>query len=233
MQTLLNDILISQLDLHLSEDQLEKMQRYWQSVKNAPLNLTSIREDRDAALLHFADSLALLYYFEIPKGASLIDVGTGGGFPSVPLVLARPDLHITAIDSTAKKLAFIRSQIPEKQLQLIHARAEDLGRDPAHRAHYQYAVARAVAQSNVLLEYLSPFVVKNGYIIIYKSEINNEELVLADRAADILKLTRTSLIPYSLQGDEKIGRTLLAYRKTADTPALYPRRQIRSRPLGT
>jgi len=232
MKEYLNEFLLSQLDLHLTEEQLQKMEEYWQDVKCAPLNLTSIREDRDAAILHFADSLALLRYFKLQKNASLIDVGTGGGFPSVPLSIAREDLQITAIDSTAKKLAFIRSHTDPARIRLVHARAEDLGHDPDYREKFQYAVARAVASTNVLLEYLSPFVVNNGYIIIYKSELSDEELFAADAAAHILHLERTSIFHYVLQGDEVFRRTLVAFRKNGSTPSRYPRKQVRNKPLG-
>ncbi|MBQ6474577.1 MAG: 16S rRNA (guanine(527)-N(7))-methyltransferase RsmG [Clostridia bacterium] len=232
MQQYLNEILVSQLDLHLTEEQLQKMEQYWQSVKSAPLNLTSIKEDRDAAVLHFADSLALLHFFNLPLGASLIDVGTGGGFPSVPLSIARADLKVTAIDATAKKLSFIRSHTEPEQISLIHARAEELGRDPAYREQFQYAVARAVAPANVLLEYLSPFIVNHGYVIIYKSELSDEELSAADAAAQILRLKRTAVEHYELRGTDVFRRTLIAYRKSGSTPSRYPRRQVRNQPLG-
>ena len=232
MQKFLNEILVSQLNLHLTEEQLQKMEQYWQSVKNAPLNLTSIKEDRDAAVLHFADSLAILHFFDLLPGASLIDVGTGGGFPSVPLSIAREDLKVTAIDSTAKKLAFIRSHTDPERISLVHARAEELGRDPSYREQFQYAVARAVAPANILLEYLSPFIVDNGYLIIYKSELSHEELASADAAAQILRLKRTATEHYELKGEDVFRRTLIAYHKNGNTPSRFPRKQIRSHPLG-
>ena len=232
MIDLLNDILEKQLDLHYSSQILTNMCNYWDAVKNAPLNLTAIKDDRKAALLHFADSLALLHYADLPSGASLIDVGTGGGFPSVPLSIARSDLKITAIDSTNKKLSFIRQHTAENQLRLIHARAEELARDKNHREQYDFACARAVAPVNILLEYLSPFVRKNGTVIIYKSELSDEELISGLRAASLLNLELEQNLSYTLYDEEIIHRSLLFFHKTDLTPSRFPRKNIRNQPLG-
>ena len=233
MIDLLDDLLQSQLNLQFSKHILDDMCHYWEAVKNAPFNLTAIKDDRKAALLHFADSLAPLHYLEIPTGASLIDVGTGGGFPSVPLALAREDLRVTAIDSTKKKIDFIAAHTSPGLLELFHTRAEDLAHDPDSREQFDFACARAVAPSNVLLEYLSPFVKPNGSVIIYKSELSPEELATADSAAQILHMQRSTLVRYTLQDEDVFARTLLCYRKTAATPWKYPRRQVRSNPLGS
>ncbi len=223
--------LLKQLDIELSEDKLQKLELYWEKVKNAPLNLTSISEDADAALLHFADSLAPLAFDLLGKDASIIDVGTGGGFPSVPLAIAREDLNVLALDSTRKKLTFIQENAPVENLHILHARAEEAGRSEL-RESFDIACARAVAPLSVVMEYLAPFVKVGGLVIAYKAEPDEEELFAGQFAAKQLGLTKKQIIPFKLSGSQEISRILAVYEKTASTPAKYPRNQARQKPLG-
>ncbi|MBQ8980088.1 MAG: 16S rRNA (guanine(527)-N(7))-methyltransferase RsmG, partial [Eubacterium sp.] len=127
---------------------------------NKVMNLTGIIEPDEIVVKHFIDSLELLKYADIPQGAKVIDVGTGAGFPGVPLLIARPDLQVTLLDSLKKRLGFLENVLDERDLnaQLIHMRAEDGGQDSSLRETFDIATARAVAPMNVLSEYLLPFV---------------------------------------------------------------------------
>ena len=191
---------------------------------------------------HFLDSLVSLPLIAEELGSSLplpalrlLDVGTGAGFPGIPLKLAAPALRLTLMDGTQKKIAFLEyllSALGVEDVALVHGRAEEIGRAPAHREQYDIVVARAVAPLNTLAEYLLPLVVKGGLVVIYKGPSAPEEFVEARRAIKVLGGEAVRLAPVAVPFlDER--RFILLLKKIAPTPSQYPRGQglPRKRPI--
>ena len=205
----------------LQEAAYARFEIYYQRLteKNAVMNLTAVTEPEAVAKKHFADSLAATEY--LPEGAKVIDVGTGAGFPGVPLLIVRPDLQITLADSLQKRLLFLEELLKELNLtaEIVHGRAEDLGRDVKYREKFDFALSRAVASLPVLLELTTPFVRVGGTAIAYKGKAA-EEIAAAKSAAFLLHV---KLGEKAIPSD--IGeRSLVFAEKTAPTPKLYPRK---------
>lgn len=203
------------------EGTLKKFELYYRLLIewNSRMNLTAITAPEEVATKHFLDSLAALPY--LPKGARVIDVGTGAGFPGVPLALVRPDIKLTLTDALQKRISFLdelceRLELPAAR---IHARAEELGRDEKHRGQYDIALSRAVAPLPVLLELTIPFVKVGGTSIAYKGEAE-AELQSARAAMHLLHVTPTVVPVAASYG----ARCLLLCRKDEKTPAAYPRK---------
>jgi len=200
---------------------------------NERANLTAITDPVGMQVKHYLDSLAGLQ--AIPATARrLIDVGTGAGFPGLPLAIVRPDLTVVLVDSIAKKTAFIHHVIVHLGLtnvSVVTARAEHLGHDPLHRESYDVAVARAVGDLSVVAEYTLPLVRVGGRAIAYKGAQVTEELEAARSAMTILGGATPTIMTYQLPGLE--ARTLVIMEKVQSTPATYPRRAGRpaKRPL--
>lgn len=186
---------------------------------NERMNLTAITEREAVYKKHFEDSLAALDY--IPKGARVIDVGTGAGFPAVPIMLMRPDIQVTLVDGLQKRIGFLCELLHELDLtaQCIHARAEDIGRDKRYRGSFDIALSRAVAALPVLLEYTVPLLKVGGVSICYKGDAG-EELDSASNAAHKLNAVLTSVDVNADWGK----RCLIFAKKTAPTPNIYPRK---------
>lgn len=205
-----------------SEEQRAKFARCFALLVewNGRMNLTSITEPEEVAAKHFADSLLPLEL--IPKGARCIDVGTGAGFLGVPLLIMRPDLSMTLLDSLNKRLVFLEALLRELGLRasLVHMRAEDAGREPAHRARYDVALARAVASASALMEWTTPFLKVGGVALLYKGARADEELACAARAARLLHL-ETKLVDYEVPWGE---RHVMLVKKAAPTPKEFPRK---------
>lgn len=205
----------------LTELQLSRFETYYEMLVdwNSRVNLTAITEKSEVAKKHFFDSMqgAAL----IPEGARCIDVGTGAGFPGVPLLILRPDLDLTLLDSLNKRLNFLKELLEALGLSatLVHARAEDAGRDPAHREQYDITLSRAVSALPCLLELTSPFLKVGGMGIAYKGDAA-EEIEAADRAAKLLNLTLSSQDITKDYG----ARCLVLAKKTGRTPSAYPRK---------
>ncbi len=202
---------------------------------NKTLNLTAIRDEELVISRHFADCLIPADIF--PTGASLLDVGSGGGFPSLPLAIARPELKITALDATAKKTAFIEKAacaLGLKNVSVVTGRAEELA-FTAMRESFDCVTARAVAQTNVLAELCAPFVKVGGLFVAMKGKKGGEELAEAAGAAKALSLEVVSCDAGTLTDiDGEISeRCTLIFKKTASTPKIYPRKyaQIVKKPL--
>lgn len=209
---------------------------------NRQVNLTAITDPQGILVKHFLDSLTLVELLkERPvDGLSLIDVGTGAGFPGVPLALACPGLRLTLLDSLQKRLTFLDGLCRELAVPvtLIHARAEEAGRRPALREQFDVAVARAVAALPVLCEYLLPLVRPGGRMFAMKGPDGDAELQAAARAIPLLSgraepVWRLTLPPLPYPGEEPAQRQILVIRKTAPTPAAYPRSpaKIAKKPL--
>lgn len=192
---------------------------------NKKVNLTSITEPIEIWKKHFLDSIYPLKLVDIPVDSSMIDVGTGAGFPSVPMAIYRNDLKITMLDSLQKRINFLEQLAVKTGLnswQCIHGRAEDMGKDLEYREKYDIAVARAVASLPVLCEYCMPFVKIGGSFIALKGP--NENTVDAANAVSELGGEIINEIPYNICGDD---RKLIVIGKVSQTPTKYPRRSKR------
>lgn len=190
---------------------------------NRRMNLTAIVDDQGVAVKHFADSVLPLTLWELPAGARVVDVGAGAGFPSVPMKLVRGDLALTLLDSQQKRLSFLRALCDELGLEaaLVHARAEDAGRDPAHRERYDVAVSRAVAKVALLAEYCLPLLKVGGVLLALKGSGGRQEADQGERAAALCGGRIREVREYALPNGDP--RTLVVVEKISQTPAKYPR----------
>ena len=220
------------LKICLSQKQAELLMEYKNAVleQNRTMNLTAITDEKDFIIKHILDSLSGVPFIDKQEG-KLIDVGCGGGFPSVPIAIALPNISVTAIDSTAKKVNFINNAVSKLKLNNIcaeTARAEDLGRGQM-RGTFDFATARAVANLHILLELVTPLLKTGGKFIAYKA--NDSETVDLQRALSVLNCKINKILNLTLpNGDE---RCLIVIEKTAETPNTYPRQYstIKNKPL--
>ena len=160
------------LGISLTDEQLSRFEKLSNLLveQNKTMNLTAITDPDGIAVKHFADSISVLTAAEMPQGAKVLDVGTGAGFPGIPLLIMRPDLDLTMIDSTAKKLKYVENTVNELGLTAttLHTRAEEAGQSKEYREKFDFVCSRAVAALNVLCEYCLPFVKQNGLFIAMK-----------------------------------------------------------------
>lgn len=200
---------------------------------NAEMNLTAITDPKEVVLKHLADSLTAARF--IPEGAKLLDVGCGGGFPSLPLAIARPDLSITALDSTAKKTRYVAESaafLGLSNLTTLTGRAEELAQSEEYRESFDVSVARAVASLPVLTELCLPFVRVGGKMVAMKARLDESE---STNAPQMLGATRFEKHEFQLcgEGSEPETRLILVTEKQKHTPLAYPRAyaQIKKKPL--
>lgn len=215
------------LGISLSDEVLDSFDQYYNKLIawNENINLTAITGERDVVIKHFIDSLTLTSF--LPEGAkSMIDVGTGAGFPGIPVKLIKQDLSVTLLDSLKKRVRFLNELITGFSLtgiNAIHARAEDLARSSEHRENYDVGTARAVASLSVLCEYILPFVKTGGVFIAMKGSEIQKELDDAEKAISILggelDSVKRFLLPF-----ENIERHIILIKKIRQTPAKYPRK---------
>ena len=216
----------SALSIELTDEMLEKFQIYFDFLleTNKSLNLTAITEMKDVVLKHFVDSISIVSYFDL-KDKKVIDVGTGAGFPGIPLAILNPDTEFVLADSLKKRLHFI-DQVTEKcdlkNVTTVHGRAEDLGQDTMYRERFDYCVSRAVASLPVLLELCIPFIKQNGYFISYKSETLQQELGQAKHAMQELNCSLYQEYSYTLP-ETDYYRVLAAFSKKGPLKKKYPR----------
>lgn len=228
--------LAASLGVSLDDRALERFDLYARLLCdwNEKINLTAITDPQEICVKHFADSLSMLAKVEIPQDAKLIDVGTGAGFPGLALKIARPDLRVTLLDSTKKKLMVLDdiSQKLELDVELLHKRAEEAGQSRPYREQFDIATARAVANLAVLSEYCLPFVKVGGRFLAMKSAKTQEELDGAKKAIGQLG-GRVEKV-HTLQLETAGERTILELKKQSPTPAQYPRpsAKIARFPLG-
>lgn len=200
---------------------------------NEKMNLTALTQPRDVAVKHFIDSLTVLQYAELPQGASLIDVGTGAGFPGLALKIARPDIRLTLLDSLQKRLVFLEAVCEALELdgvETVHSRAEDGARGEL-RESFDFSAARAVAPLNVLCEYCLPYVKVGGRFLAMKGKTAQEELQQAQNA--ITQLGGSVKEEHYFSLGEAGERGIVVIEKIAETPEKFPRnsKQIKKNPL--
>ena len=219
----------------LDDTALNRLDKYAEMIveTNKTLNLTAITEPDEIVYKHFIDSLSLLTVVELEKGAKVIDVGTGAGFPGVVLLIARPDIKITLMDGTNKRLNFIQSVLDEIGLdaEILHSRAELAGKEKAYREKFDLVTARAVANMNTLSEYCMPFVKVGGIFAPMKAAKADEEL---DSAKGAIKLLGGEIDRICHLDIENCGeRSIIITKKISQTPPKYPRAsaQISKKPL--
>lgn len=219
---------IKELGLEITDKQVEQFFKYYEMIieTNKVMNLTSIVDLDEVIIKHFIDSLLSVKTIEINKIKTMIDVGTGAGFPGIPLKIMFPDLEVTLLDSLNKRLKFLDSVINELRLDkisTIHGRAEDIGRDENYREKYDLCVSRAVANLSTLSEYCVPFIRKGGTFISYKSEFSEEEKREAAKAISILggKIEKSEIVKLPFTN---INRSFIIIDKNKITPAKYPRK---------
>ncbi len=224
------------LGIRLTETAVEAFARYYAFLeeKNRSVNLTAITDEKGAAELHFLDSLALLMLASF-ENKRVIDIGSGAGFPGVPLKLAVPSLSLTLLDAQQKRVAFLEElcgQLGLTDVVCIQARAEEAALKPDMRDAFDFAVSRAVARLNVLCELCLPFVKPDGLFVAMKGVDSHEEIEEARRAAQTLGAAVEKSVDYKIPGTSVVHRAVLI-RKTNATPDGYPRRfaRIQKKPL--
>ena len=216
----------SKINLNVSEEDVIKFEKYMDMLLkwNQKINLTTIVNEEEIILKHFIDSMTILKY--IDNKENIIDVGTGAGFPGMPVAILKKDCNITLLDSLNKRIIFLNEVIGELELENVHTehlRAEDGGRDRKYREMYDIATSRAVANLSTLVEYLLPFVKIGGKCICMKGIECKEEIQCARYAINELG-GRISKIENIILPDSDINRTLIIIDKIKDTPNKYPRK---------
>lgn len=213
------------MEIIINEDKVKKFYLYMQILIewNEKINLTAITEPKEVIIKHFIDSLSVSN--KIKDNSKIIDVGTGAGFPGIPLKIYNNTLNVTLLDSLNKRTVFLKEVIEKlnlKNIEVIHGRAEDYAKIDKYRENYDYAISRAVAPLNILLEYLSPYVKIGGNVIAMKGSNAEEEI---KNSSNALKILRCQIIENSkINLPEDTGeRYIILIEKKEKTPKMYPR----------
>lgn len=219
---------LNQLSIEYSESQIEKLLKYYEMLieKNKVMNLTAITEFDEVVEKHFIDSLSIVRVIDMEKVHSIIDIGTGAGFPGIPVKIMFPHIKVTLVDSLNKRVNFLNEVIENLELSDIeayHGRAEDYGRDKKFREKYDLCVSRAVANLASLSEYCMPFVKPDGYFISYKAGECEDEIDNSKNAIKILSGKIEKVEKFSLP-DSEISRSFIKIKKIKNLSNKYPRK---------
>lgn len=217
---------VKKIGIELKEEQLEKFYLYMNILLewNEKINLTAITNEEEIILKHFVDSLTINKYIE--EGKSIIDVGTGAGFPGIPIKILREDLKVTLLDSLNKRINFLNEVIEKldlKNIECIHGRAEEFGKNKNYREKYDFATSRAVANMSTLSEYLIPFVKVGGKVLAMKGDKAEEELEEAKKAIKLLGGKVENIDNFYLP-DSDIKRNIIIIKKIEKTERKFPRK---------
>ena len=217
---------LEELHIQLTEEQVQQFIKYYEMLveKNKVMNLTAITEFDEVIEKHFLDSLSLIKVYDLNKDVSVLDMGTGAGFPGIPLKIAFPGLKVTLADSLNKRILFLQEVIDElhlEKIEAVHARAEELGKNKAYREMYDLVVSRAVANLSSLEEYCVPFVKIGGNFISYKSGEIEEEVANAKNATFLLGGKVKDVYKFDLYEQK---RSFVIIEKVKGTPKTYPRK---------
>lgn len=216
------------ISVELTNKQVSQFIKFYEMLVewNKVMNLTGITEYDEVVMKHFVDSLSIVKVNGFDNVTSIIDVGTGAGFPGIPLKIVFPEIKITLLDSLNKRIKFLNAVIDELELEnieTIHGRAEDFSKKEDYREQYDLCVSRAVANLATLSEYCLPFIKKGGFLVSYKSGEVADELKNAEKAIKILGGKRQQPIYFNLPGTD-IQRSFIIIKKTETTPKKYPRK---------
>ena len=219
---------LEQLGIVLTETQKQQFDKFYELLVewNKVMNLTGITEYEEVNEKHFVDSLSIVKAIDLNKVSSVIDVGTGAGFPGIPLKIVFPHLKVVLLDSLNKRINFLNTVIDELGLQdisTIHGRAEDFAKKLEYREQFDLCVSRAVANLATLSEYCIPYVKKDGMFVPYKSGEIDEELDQSKKAIHILGGKTQNVVKFQLPGTE-IGRSFVVIKKLQNTVKKYPRK---------
>lgn len=217
---------LEQLGIVLTETQKQQFDKFYELLVewNKVMNLTGITEYEEVNEKHFVDSLSIVKAIDLNKVSSVIDVGTGAGFPGIPLKIAFPQLKVVLLDSLNKRIKFLDEVIHElglKDVETLHGRAEDYGKHVDYREQFDFCVSRAVANLSSLSEYCIPFVKKEGYFIPYKSGNIDEELQSANKAVFLLGGKMEKVEKFALEDSQ---RSFVFIKKVNNTAKKYPRK---------
>jgi 16S rRNA (guanine527-N7)-methyltransferase len=220
--------LLDQRGTTLTLEQEQQFEDYYELLVswNEKMNLTAITDKHQVYLKHFYDSLTLGFFLPLQHVETVADIGSGAGFPSLPIKIMYPHLKITIVDSLNKRIQFLQhlcSRLKLDNVRCIHARAEEAGRSPEHRDHYDLVTARAVARLNVLNELCLPFVKKGGWFVAMKGAQAKDEIIEAAYSAKELQAELAEQPSFELP-EEISKRHLVIYRKLGVTPRKYPRK---------